>query len=315
MGLIKPKKLKPGDTIGIVGTSSWAEPDFREAGVNGLRSLGFNVVVHPQCLSRSHGSTGTTQEKISALHDMFADASIDAIFALRGGARAIHMLDGLNYDLIAKHPKIFAGFSDVTPLLMTIFAKTGLVGFHALTTTYYGQEAAKPSIEKTLPFLMGDWQNLQWSDYPTETLRAGETTGQLVGGNMAMMLATMAADQTYMPDWAGKILVIEDVGEEIRAIDRMLGVLRLNGVFDKIVGLVIGQMTDIRDTGFVPFGMTVQDSVLEHAAAVKGPIVFNAPIGHEHPNIPFPLGVKARLTAPENGKPQLQLLESPFADA
>jgi muramoyltetrapeptide carboxypeptidase len=314
--LIKPKKLKPGDTIGIVGTSSWAEADYVNAGLNGLRACGFEVFVHPNCYKRDHGSMGTTQEKIAAMHDLFSDSDVDAVFALRGGARAIHMLDGLNYPLIAKHPKIFVGFSDVTAPASAIYAKTGMAVFHAMTTTYYGHKDARSSIDATVPFLSGDWEGSRWpSDYPMEVLRAGEATGPLFGGNMILLMALLATGKQYVPDLKGKILVLEEVGEEIRAIDRMLGVFRLHGIFDQLAGLVIGQMTDIRDTGFVPFGFTLQELVLEHAAAVKGPIVFNAPIGHEHPNMPFPMGIKARLSAPQNGTPQLQLLESPFADA
>lgn len=316
MEIIKPKKLPPGGTIGIIGTSSWAMPEYREPGIEALRAKGFQLVLHPQCYQRHHGSAGTTAEKIIALHDMFADPSVDAIFALRGGAGAIHMLNGIDYDLIAGNPKIFAGFSDVTTLLSAIHAQTGLVGFHALTTTYYSKPEAQVSVDATLPFLMGDWQNLQWPiDYPAEVLKAGDVNGILIGGNLITLLATLAAGDSYIGDWQGKILVLEDVGEEIRAIDRMLGVLRLKGVFREIAGLVIGQMTDIRDTSFVPFGRDLRDVVLEHASEIKGPIIFNAPIGHEHPNIPFPVGGLAHVSAPENGRPSLKLLESPFSDA
>lgn len=311
--VIKPKKLPLGGTIGLVGTSSFAMPDYIEAGVRKLQNLGYKVVVHDQCYIRDRGSAGTTQEKISALQDFFVDPTIDAIFSVRGGARAIHMLDGLDYDLIACHPKIFVGLSDVTILSSAIYARSNLVGFHATMAADIGRNATDVTINRTFEFLTGKWQLPLWDDTPL-SLRAGVTEGRLFGGNLSMLNALFAAGDRYIPDLDDIILVIEDIGEEYRAIDRMIGSLRLRGVFDRIKGLIVGYMTGMKSTDFIPFDRTMEEIVLEHTAQMRGPIVMNAPIGHEYPNIPFPVGIRAHLTAESSGKAQLQLLEGPFSD-
>ena len=318
MGLIKPKKLKQGDTIGIFGSSTLVDPAQIENSATQLRQAGFNVEIHPQTYAVDRGSAGTTEEKVAAFHDLVSDPSVHAILSGRGGARALHMLDKLDYGLIARHPKIIMGFSDVTTLLSAIHVKTGLVTFHTITAGGYHTERPQISPQKTLPFLQGNWSALAWpTDYPTETIRQGNAEGILYGGNLHLLMALITAGPSYIPDWTGKLLVVADVGEEIRSVDRMFGAMRLRGIFDQIAGLIVGQMTDITDTSTsgTLFNRTIREVVMEHTAQMKGPVVLNAPIGHEHPNIPFPIGIKARLTAPSNGKPQIQLLESPFADA
>lgn len=315
-GIIKPKKLFKGATIGVMAPSGFATVERIERGVKGLTSQGFKVQIHPQCSLRDRGSGGTTKEKITALHDIFADPSIDAVWTSRGGSRAMHMLDGIDYELIRKNPKLFIGFSDTTALQSAFYARSNLSTIHGAHLVYFGHEETRLTTEATLSYLLGDWKNDLWPvDYPMQTLHSGESEGALFGGNMQTLMMLLAAGNGYVPDLHGKILVVEDVAEEKRSIDRMFGALRLAGVFDKVAGLIVGQMTGIVDTDTIPFDRTVEEIVLEHTAGIKGPVVLNAPIGHEHPNIPFPLGIKARLMAPAGGSAQLQLLESPFADA
>lgn len=313
MGLIKPKKLKKGDTIGIVAPSGfWDVSDIDKAAA-ALKVFGFEVNVHPQCYERDFVAAGTVQQRINGLHDFFADDSVDAIFAMRGGLRGMQLLDGINYDLIKKHPKIFIGYSDATFLLSSLNKRSDLVTFHGLTLSRYLPDKPKDDQEKTLSFLQGgEWP---WAD-SGETLQPGEAEGILFGGNFSLIVHLLAFKNDLRPDLKNKILLIEDIGEEIRQIDRLMMTLKLAGVFEEIEGLVIGQFTDVRDTGdYYKFNRSAQDIILEHLAGWNKPVVFNAPFGHGKPNLPFPIGIKARLTAPSGGKAQIQLLESPFADA
>ncbi len=315
-GVSKPKKLFKGATIGVMSPSGFATSERLDRGVANLIAQDFKVKVHPQCLLRDYGSGGTTQDKITALHALFVDPSIDAIWASRGGSRAMHMLDGIDYALVRANPKLLIGFSDTTALASALYARSNLSTVHGPHIVYFGFDDSRVTTQTTISFLMGDWQNYGWPlDYPIKILRTGEVEGELFGGNMQTLMALLPAGQSYVPDLQGKILIVEDVAEEKRSLDRMFGALRLAGVFEKIAGLIVGQMTNIADTDTIPFERTLEEIVLEHTVGMKGPIVFNAPIGHEHPNIPFPIGVKARLMAPAGGIAQLQLLESPFADA
>jgi muramoyltetrapeptide carboxypeptidase len=320
--LIKPKKLKAGDTIGMMATSSYCLPADSEDAKTELEKLGYKVFVHPQCHAREYMSAGTVKEKLAALHELIADPGIDAIFCVRGGYRAIHMLDGIDYSLIRNNPKIITGFSDVTALHAVILKKAGVVTFHAPSARSYGQLADKTKITEhdsclsTLDFLQGNIPENLFHEQPVKIIKPGDATGKIWGGNVQLLSALNEAGSKYHPAFDGAILVIEDISEEITKLDRQLGAWRLRGIFKNLAGLVVGQMTDIKDTpGRVgPFVHDVEYLIREHAHEVQGPIVMNAPFGHEHPNYTFPFGINARLTAPENGKPQLQLLESPFSD-
>lgn len=317
MEIIKPKKLKKGDTIGIVAPSGWGIPELGEEAANNLKQYGFNVVMHPQANARHFVSAGLPNERIDALHEMFADPAIDAIFALKGGLRAMQILEEIDYDLIRKNPKIFIGYSDITFLLSALNARSNLVTFHGLTLSRYGTD--KPNEDKaiTLSFLQGQQGSVFWPETESmETLNSGQADGIIYGGNLCLLTSLMAISPSYMPDMKGKILLIEDIGEEIRQVDRMFSILKMNGTLKNIAGLVIGQMTDILDTGDnYRFECSVKDLIHEHIAGLDIPVAFGAPFGHDKPNLPFPIGIKARLTAPENGKATLELLESPFSDA
>ncbi|MDB5478089.1 MAG: Muramoyltetrapeptide carboxypeptidase, partial [Alphaproteobacteria bacterium] len=200
MGIIKPKKLKPGDTIGIFGSSSRVDAGEINASAEQLRRTGFNVVIHPQTYIDDKGSAGTTLEKVAALHDLFADKSIDAVISGRGGARALHMLDKIDYDLIQANPKILMGFSDVTTLLSAINARTGLVTFHTITAGGFHFKRPQISVIKTLELMQGNWEAPQWpDDYPTEIIKSGETQGILFGGNLHLLMALLASGNEYVP--------------------------------------------------------------------------------------------------------------------
>ncbi len=316
-GLIKPNKLKKGDTIGVFAPSSWIDPSQLARATEELRRVGFNVFVHPQALLRDRCSAGTTEQKLAALHELFSDSVIQAIFPVRGGVYALHMLDGIDYELIRNHPKILTGFSDVTVLHCALHARAGLVTFHSQGANKFDPEHERACTGETLKLLTGNWVDPLWPiNHPIDVIRPGDVSGALWGGNLSMLAAALLSGEKYTPDFDGKILVVEEVGEEIRQVDRILGALRVRGVFDRLAGIIFGQMTEITDTGDTcKFECSVRDVICEHTARMKGPVILNAPIGHEHPNIPFPVGIRARLTAETNGGAQLQLLESPFADA
>jgi muramoyltetrapeptide carboxypeptidase len=314
-GVIKPKKLKIGDTIGIMAPSTWIHSEDADKAVATLKNMGMNVFLHPQALLQKGPSAGTVDQKIAALHELFADKDIAAIFSARGGVRGLHSLDRIDYDLIRQNPKIFTGFSDITAFHSALYTRAKLVTFHTQNVSQY-KDSTNQTTQLTLDFLMGNAPNTLWSDSSQiQILKSGQASGVLFGGNLTMLATTLLAGNLYTPSLAGKILVIEEIDEEIRQIDRLLGALRLRGAFDEIVGLVFGYMTGTRDTGdAIRFDTTIQEIILEHTHAMRGPIILNAPFGHEDLNYPFPIGVEAGLTALENQSVELKLLESPFSD-
>ena len=322
MGLIKPKKLKQGDTIAIVAPSSYCPPEDVVQVKTQIEALGYKVVIHDQCHSRDFASAGTVEQKIKAIHDVFADPSIDAVFALRGGYQTSHLLDKIDYDLIRKNPKIFIGYSDITALHFAFNKQASLVTFHGTNARGFRHlsEAQSTNENKSnqamLDMLSGRFGGNLFRDHPAKILKPGKVSGKIIGGNTQLIAALIESGEAYHPDFKDAILVIEDISEEITKLDRQFGAWRLRGLFKQIAGLVVGYMTDIKDTPGVagPFVYTVEDILVRHTGDLKGPLVVNAPFGHEDPNYPFPQGIRAELDA-SGATAKLSLLESPFADA
>lgn len=279
----------PGDKIGVMAPSSHVELcDLDKAGTV-LENKGFKVFIHPQSLARLQQSAGSHAEKIAALHELFADPSVKAIIAAGGGNRALHLLDKIDYNLIEENPKILMGFSDVTALLNAIYAKTGLTTYHG---PVFKKLADYEPLDAMLAVLAGE--KATYDLRPARVIREGEARGPMIGGNLCLF--QYLCGTAFMPDADGAILFLEDCNEELSRIDRMLLHLRRMGVLERICGLLLGEFSDMKDTGR-PFGFTLEDLVREHTDGLNIPIVMDAPFGHGK-NLPvFPVGGMARLTA------------------
>lgn len=310
MEIIKPKALKQGDTIGVIAPSSHISKEDIEQATGFFESKGFKTKIHPQVFAVDEQFAGTVDQKIDAIHDVFLDKDIDAVFCARGGNGAIHLIDKIDYDLIRQNPKIFMGYSDDTMLHHAFNKKSGLATFYGPMFREFSSDLADPIKEFTLSFLSGNFEsNLFDYGQNLNPLKSGECSGPLYGGTLLCFSGIMMSPD-YLPDFEGSILVLEDVNEELSQIDRTLGALRLSGLFDKISGLIFGTTELKTDGGGTTFGRSLEQVIRENTAGLDIPIVMNAPFGHEQPNIVFPIGVKAKLVAGD--KSSLTLLESPF---
>jgi len=326
MEIIKPKKLVKGDTIGLIAPSSYCAPEDSEGVKRELESRGFKVTIHPQCLARDHMSAGTPQEKADAFHDVFADPSIDAVFALRGGYQTLNMVDMIDATLARKNPKILMGYSDITVLHGILLKQAGLVTFHGPNANGFSRLSNPESEDDlqnslaALDFLQGNIPENLFREHECHVLQSGKASGRIFCGNMQLICSLIEAGDNYLPQLEGAILLVEDISEEIVKIERQFSSWRLRGIFQRLAGLVIGHMTDIKDTPgrAGTFGYSLEDVVRRHALdpekGVKGPVVMQGPFGHEFPNYIMPQGVQAQLDA-KGGMAFLSLLESPFSDA
>lgn len=289
--MIQPPFLKSGDMIGVMAPSSRiARADIETAKLF-LESRGYDVFIHPQTYLHADDDpatqyAGTVQEKISALHDLAANADIKAVFFASGGQRAMHLLDHLDYKLIAKSPKIYMGFSDNTSLVNAISAKSGLVTYHGPT---FKRLLKNPQADFNLRLLSGLEQSVPLDG--ATTLKKGTAEGTLYGGNLATVRTLLDSD---LPGIDGGILFLEEIGEELSTIDRDLCGLKRRGILNRIGGLIFGQFSDLKDTG-TPFGARMDDIIAEHTAGLNIPIVANAPFGHGDDLYALPVGAKARL--------------------
>lgn len=288
---IVPPPLRPGDTIGVMSTSSWLdEPDLLAARTL-MEEKGYKVYIHPQATARHHQSAGTAAQKISALHDLFANPEIKAIIGARGGNRAMTMMQGLDYDLIRKNPKILMGYSDVTILLNGIHARTGLVTYHGPLFREWPKRAG--DFEQMLSLITGESKTVSLEG--AHVMRQGaRVSGPLLGGNLSVLQSMIGTG--YMPDFSGAILMLEDVGDHLSRYDRMFGHLRNAGILDRISALIVGGFTQTGDDEDRPFGFTLDDIIAEHTAGHDYPILTNAPFGHGERLVTMPIGKKITLS-------------------
>ncbi len=285
------KPLTAGSTIGVMAPSSRIGRADLEAACGLLVSKGFKVAIHPQVVhyagpEHSTQFTGTDEEKLKAFHDFVKDPNIHAILFATGGQRALRLLDGIDYKLVAANPKIITGFSDNTSVLNSIAARTGIVTWHGPTLRRMLQNK---QLDFNLRLLAGEETVIPLQG--AQALQGGSPKGHLVGGNLSAF-STLNDDD--MPKIKDAILFLEDVGEELTTIDRHLHALRRRGIFDKAAAVIFGQFTNTKDTG-TPFGLSFEDVVRQNTQGFKGPILINAPFGHGDDLVALPIGAKASI--------------------
>lgn len=301
---LKPARLKPGDTVGLICPAAPAySRESVQVTVESLAALGLKTKLAPHFYDRYGYLAGHDTDRAADINGMFADPSVNMIMAMHGGWGCARLLPLLNYDLIRRNPKQLIGYSDITALLLAIYAKTGL-------TTLHGPEGAA-----TWNAFTADWfrrvlmdgeavtfQNPVRKDdtlAPTKerisTLRSGTARGPLVGGNLTVLCHLMGS--AYLPDWRGKILFVEDTHEDVYSMDRMLTHLKLAGVLDQIAGFVFGKCTKC-EAGSGGYGsLTLEDVLTEHIGSLKVPAFAGAMIGHITDKFTVPLGINAEINA------------------
>lgn len=301
----KPKRLRAGQTIGLIAPSSntWEDQEIYFA-MDIIRSFGFKVKTATHLFDRTAYLAGTDKDRANDVNSMFADDDVDAIFCLRGGYGSPRILPYLDYDLIRQHPKVFLGYSDVTALLNAIYTRSGVMTFH-------GPIAKQSFTEYTL----GEFKNVLFNPVdsmvlatppafePAEgqaekenrltTVTKGKASGVLIGGNLSLMVKLVGSP--YEPDYTDKILFLEDVEEAPYRIDGMLTHLKLAGRLDKVAGIVFGKCTDC-EPGSGP-SFSVEHVLKDRLGDLKVPVLSGVMIGHIDDMATVPVGALATLDA------------------
>ena len=290
--MIQPPFLTPGDTIYITAPAKAIEETSVLAAKNTLETWGLNVRIAPHCLGRYHYFSGSDEERLADFQDGLDDPSIKAILCARGGYGCVRMVEALNWDAFKKNPTWIIGFSDVTVFHQQIH-QLGIESIHGIMPLGFieGSDAAKETLKKSL---FGEFFTLEAAHVLGNMI--GEARGTLVGGNMAIVTSLLGTSLSY--SFKNNILVLEDIGEHVYKIDRMLYSLKLAGVFQEIKGLVLGGFTDMEDTD-VPFGKTIKDLILEQVQDLGIPVAFDLPFGHISDNQALVLGRTAILKVSE----------------
>lgn len=300
---IRPPRLQPGQTVGIVSPSS---ATFRPVGLEiveeSLAALGLGMKLGSHVLNRWGYLAGRDADRAGDINALFADPDVDAIFALRGGWGAARLLPLLDFEVIRANPKIFMGYSDITALLVSIYARAGLVTFHgpnAGSWNTFTVEHARPvlfdgeAVTLRNPVYLGD--GLAQTADRVRTITPGIARGRLVGGNLTVLTAIVGSD--YLPDFTGHILFLEDVDENIYRVDRMLTQLRLAGILDGIAGFVFGKCTEC-DPGGAGYGsFTLEEVLADHVEPLGVPAWQGSMIGHIGNKFTVPIGVEVEIDA------------------
>src|SRR5439155_5043839 len=308
---IKPPALQSGDTVGIVAPASNIQRDLLNAGCDMLRRLGYEPFCLDSIFDQDLYFAGSAERRARELEEMFVRDEVRAILCARGGYGSNYLLGKLNLAEIARHPKIFVGYSDNTTLLTHFLDSTGLITFHGPMVT---KDFAHPDGVD-----LGSWEaaltgRSEWallSDSGMKPMVEGSTEGVLYGGCLSMLVASLGTP--YEIRTQGTILFIEDVATKPYQIDRMLMQLKLAGKLADVRGIIFGEMVDCYQSKDQPY--TLEDVVMRALRDLRVPVAYGVRSGHvSSGNITLPIGIRAAMKVTSEGL-TLTMLESATASS
>ena len=302
--MIKPKRLSPGDTIGVISPASPSENRsevFRAKEY--IEAMGYKVVIGKN-VNKTRGITAASEEdRLDDIHEMFRRGDVDAVFVTQGGYGCAQLLRNLDFDLIKEHPKILTGFSDITALHLAINKVCDMVTFHAPGMARFNDEELTEYTKESF------FRNLSSPEPPGEIKKAspkkwlvringGTCEAPVIGGNLTLICASLGTP--WEIDTKGKILFFEDVEAEPWVMDHMLSHLRNAGKLDDAAGFVIGECTDCvprkNDPGYFT-DLSIEDVFEYYLKPLGKPVLYGLPMGHSDDLATLPLGVMTRLDA------------------
>lgn len=302
--VIKPKKLKLGNTIALVAPAGSIEESELKESIQNIEALGFKCVYKESILEKHGYLAGSDQRRAEELNEMFGRKDVDGIICVRGGYGCARILPLLDYQTIKNNPKVLCGYSDVTSLLYGIYSKTGLVAFHGPVGTSTYNDFSKKNFTDTLlnPSEKQILFNAEEVDPPENKklviIKSGHATGKLVGGNLSIVVSMIGTE--YDVDTTGKIIFLEEIGEEPYRIDRMLTQMIQSGKFAKASGIALGVFEKCevkkKDPEFIT-SLTLQEVLYDRLYPLGLPILYGLSFGHVVNKFTLPFGINAELDA------------------
>ncbi len=292
-----PPPVRPGDRVGVAALSGTVDPQRLDAGLETLAALGYRPVEAANLRSCCGIFAGTDDERLAAFHALAADDSVSAIVFARGGHGVLRVLPHVDWELLARRPRAYVGYSDLTPFLLQVVERLRLAAFH-------GPMVAADFARGLTDGERASFEAALGGDFPIILAVTGEAAGApaqgpLVGGCLSMLEATLGTP--YAPDVEGAVLFLEDVGEPLYRFDRMLTHLKLSGNLAGLKGVVAGHLDG--DAGAPLPGAprpsapseALLDQLREEARGYPWPLAWGLCAGHARPNLTLPLGLVARL--------------------
>lgn len=271
--------------MGIVAPAGVVKPDALERGVAQLRNAGFAVRLGEHVLARRRYCAGTPEQRAEDLTHMMEDPDIGAVICARGGYGAAHVMALIDPALFMRHPKLVCGYSDVSPLLGFIAARSGVAALHGPMVAVDFAKGLTERVAARFQHLLAD-PALPWSESVPEAIAPGSGNGPLIGGCLSSLVALLGTPFAVETD--GAVLFLEDVAERPYRLDRMLTQLRLAGKLEHVAGVVLGSFAncDGREEGDV-----AAEVFREFFADAPYPVVAGFPAGHLSENLPITFGV------------------------
>lgn len=288
-----PPRLIPGDTIGILSTSSPVLPSSIDRMQRYFEGKGYTVKVAPHTLADFGFLAGSAEERAADFNDMLRDPEVRMIMTSMGGAGAEHLLPLVDYETLAANPKLIVGLSNPAILLNAITARTGMPTIHGPNGVEFGWLVLTPFTEKNFwPVVLGEL-SIPYS-FPVgnqiRVVRGGTATeGPIFGGHHRTVQRLIGTP--WAPEWKGSILFLEEHDLVFAEVDKVLSHFKLAGILDSIKGLIFGQPT----TSEPVQAETLEDILLRICAGYDFPIFSNVPIGHTDDKITIPLGCQGRM--------------------
>lgn len=292
--MIAPNPLKKGDLIYITAPAKAIEKEPVFYTRDFFIKHGFRVEISQHCFGQFNYFSGTDEERLSDLQYGIDHPEVKAIVCARGGYGCVRIVDGIRWANMLREPKWLIGFSDITVFHHRLY-NLGVQSIHGTMSLNFEKNSTE-TFETLLAALTGKTYKI---DSPNNSQnKQGTVSGKLIGGNLSIVYSLIGTDDAF--DFEDSILFLEDLAEHYYHLDRMFFALKKCGALDKIKGLIIGGMTDLEDT-MIPFGMSVEELVLQHFTFKKIPVCFDFSAGHIDDNRALIFGKEVKMTVDENG--------------
>jgi muramoyltetrapeptide carboxypeptidase len=293
-----PSYLKKGDTIAITCPAGFMAKEKVAVCVETLKKEGYKVLVGKTVGSKSTNYfSGTDNDRLKEMQAYLDDKSVKAILCGRGGYGTGRIIDKLNFKTFVSNPKWIIGFSDITLLHSHIFTNYKIAMLHAPMAAAFANANHNPAnIVSLLKALKGEKNN--YTTKPNKLNSVGKAKGKLIGGNIALLANAVGTPSDINTKKC--ILFIEDIGEQLYAIDRMMYQLKRSGKLTNLAALIVGDFSDMQDTDR-PFGKTIHEIISDIVAEYDYPVCYGFPVGHGNENVALKVGVKYTLEVNKKG--------------
>lgn len=302
--VIKPARLKAADKLAIVAPGSYISEEELQDSIKNINLLGFEAAYSEKVLLQSGYFAGTDKDRAEDLMEKFSDKSVKGIVCARGGYGCARILPMLDYNVIRSNPKVLIGYSDITALLYGIYQKSGLITFHGPVGTSTFNEYSVNNFNNVLinPKNNSKFNNSNSGEdenvYGVTTIVQGKSKGRLVGGNLSIMVSLIGTEHDV--EYSGKIVFIEEVGEEPYRIDRMLTQLLQAGKFNNAAGIMMGIFRKCevkKESDLTAKSFNLMEVLKDRLSSLKIPVVYGMSFGHVKDKFTIPFGAYAELDA------------------